>query len=45
MPAQPLDVPQAPVSLPMVFDERLGPAHLHRLGNTLGPLLSAAEGA
>jgi anion-transporting ArsA/GET3 family ATPase len=34
-------LPQSPVSLPMVFDERLNPAHLHRLGNTLAPLLAA----
>jgi len=36
-------LPQSPVSLPMVFDERLSPAHLHRLGNTLAPLLVEAS--
>lgn len=36
-------LPQAPLSLPMVFDEHLGAAHLQRLGATLAPLLAAHE--
>lgn len=36
-------LPQAPLSLPMVFDEHLGAAHLQRLGATLAPLLGAHD--
>jgi len=35
-------LPQSPLSLPMVFDQQLSAAHLHRLGETLAPLLETA---